>query len=113
MKKTLLIITIAVLTLGLILLKSFGSNSSIKPTPPSPEPVPTLKPIIRHSKIFVPVNLSANLIAKTIEENTPKTVNESKDLDIGGPVRQEKVTVTGTRSKLKTKLGKGGGKRAI
>ena len=101
-------VTSAALIICIFLYFALFKISDLAIKPPSPIESGDMTPISKQSSIFVPVNISSGLIAATVENTVPRSVNEKADIDIKGPVRREEVHITGNRSGLVTLLDQNG-----
>ncbi|MDA8708282.1 DUF4403 family protein [Hellea sp.] len=107
MKKLLISILLATLVISLLVFLIFRPGSTIKPMPPSPASTSLLDPISTQSEIFLPISISTKFIADTLEEHVPKSI-----IDVSHPsidvIKDEKLTVKASRSKLTTSSNENG-----
>lgn len=108
MKKFFIILSVGLLVAIAAIFMIFSRGSKLYPPKPEIQPTAAFEPIVSESSVFIPVNISAELISKTIEQQVPRSFSQTKRLDIGGPIRQERVELSGSRQALSTKTGPNG-----
>lgn len=108
MKKFFIILGVGLLVATAAIFLIFSRGSELYPPKPEIQPTAVFEPIVSESSVFIPVNISAELISNTIEQQVPRSFSQTKRLDIGGPVRQERVELSGSRQSLRTTTGPNG-----
>ena len=88
-------------------LGGMGWSDNLNSPAPKAIPAAPLDPIVKQSSVFIPINLSAKLIADTVEKTVPKRVSERRGISISG-VSGERVDINVARAPLNTSLTESG-----